>query len=143
MEPSTRALEEKEKKDKKNMFKIATSKRVFNLYADKPEEMRAWMSSIEANVQRLNGGNSSNNMRTSSTGSTMTSSSMNGSSSGTNTQTGSSQYGTMNYSTPVSNPPSNAFKPNSMGEITARNRLEIAKKAVNFLRDESKHQVCV
>jgi len=52
LEPTSVVKEEQDKK-KKSMISITTTKRIFFMYPDKPEDIRSWIEAIQRNVDGL------------------------------------------------------------------------------------------
>ncbi len=163
LEPNTSAAEYPGKK-KENLFRITTSKRIFFLYGEKPDETKAWIEAINQNVKKMKDGSLPSTTTTTPTGGF-------GSASGgfrsdppanttpqtqptttTNPKEETNHYNdTPNYNpqptvvtttpTPTQQPKIIQQEADPTGEISPRARLSLAKGVVGFLKDESKHQV--
>jgi len=144
-EPNSVAKEEAGIKKSPNIFSLSTSRRIFFMYPDKPEEVKGWIDAI--NLQISKGGidartNSSSNLATDSTGSTnssnpsSTSSTTSYDSKTPNGPTSSPISSSPPQSTSSSNSKPEGHPPAAFNDMSPRVRLALAKGVVNFLKEQ-------
>jgi len=106
LESGSIVKEEKDKKTRPNMFSVQTSKRIFYISADKPEEMNEWMVSIKGAIDKVK-------VPSPSTPASQNTSSV----------------------TPADRSKQMTQTP-AAGDMSPRVRLALAKSTVSFLKDE-------
>jgi len=137
LESTSSVKADPEVKKSPHVFQISTSQRVFFMYADRSDEMKSWVDSIQRAIDKIGGGGrgDSDAPQRDSSKPANTSQVVSSTSSGASSTSPSNTQ----VSKPVNSSTSSAVSNVGQDPMSPRVRLSLAKAVVNFLKDpESK-----